>query len=191
MSLHHGHPVMVGKRARAFDRASGVALRWLYRKAAGLVVAELPGDGRVLDVGTGPGRLLLQLARRRPDAHLTGIDPSADMVGHADRHVHAARLAHAEVRVAAAEDLPFDDGSFDAVVSTLSGHHWADAAAAIAEQHRVLRPGGRLWVFDLRAKSAADLPAALRSSFPPEAITQPALGRLASALLVCHRAVKS
>ena len=190
MSRHHGHKVMEGRRASSFDRASGLALRWLYRRVAELVVAELPKDARVLDVGTGPGRLLLAMAKRRPDAQLTGIDPSADMVGHAQRHVQSAGLLHADVRVAAAEDLPFSDGCFDAVVSTLSGHHWGDATAAIAEQQRVLRTGGQLWVFDLRAKSAAAVPAALRSAFPPESIERPPLGRLSGALLACHRATK-
>ena len=194
MSNHHDHRQhgrpLVGRHASLFDTASGLALGWLYRKTAALVVADLPNGGRVLDVGTGPGRLLLAIAHRRPDAHLTGIDPSADMVGHADRHVRHAGLQNADVRVAAAEDLPFADSSFDAVISTLSGHHWGDPVAAIAEQQRVLRPGGHLWIVDLRAKSAGVIPAALRAAFPFESISQPRLGRLPGALLMCHRAVK-
>lgn len=182
--------VLVGRHAALFDKASGLALGWLYRSVAERVATELPPGGRVLDVGTGPGRLLLELARRRPDARVSGIDPSEDMVGHARRHLGAAGLASADVRVAAAEDLPYPDESFDAVVSTLSGHHWAEQSAAIAEQARVLRPDGRLWVVDLRAKAAAGVAAALADSFPGGSITQPSLGLLPRALLVCHRAVK-
>jgi ubiquinone/menaquinone biosynthesis C-methylase UbiE len=46
--------------------------------------------------------------------------------------------------------LPFPDGSFDAVVSTMSMHHWADTAAGLAEIERVLRPGGRAVIWDFR-----------------------------------------
>jgi ubiquinone/menaquinone biosynthesis C-methylase UbiE len=186
----HNHPVLVGRHAALFDKASGLALRWLYRAAADRVATDLPAGGRVLDIGTGPGRLLLEITRRRPDAHLVGIDPSADMVGHAQRHLQAAGAQDATVHVAAGEDLPFPDAAFDAVVSTLSGHHWADAATAIAEQARVLRPGGVLWLFDLRAKSAAGLAEALAAAFAPEAVTRPSLGRLRGAVIGCHRATK-
>jgi SAM-dependent methyltransferase len=46
--------------------------------------------------------------------------------------------------------LPFPDGSFDLVVSTLSMHHWADATTGLAEIGRVLRPDGRALIWDLR-----------------------------------------
>src|SRR3954451_6482516 len=129
------HKVLVGRHAAAFDRVSGVALRRLYRTVAQQISAGVPPSGSVLDVGAGPGHLLVELARRRPDIHVVGIDPSEDMVGHAVKRAAAEALSErVEARVAAAEALPFDDGSFDAVVSTLSAHHWSDVAAAVNEQ---------------------------------------------------------
>jgi len=185
------HKVMVGRRAAAFDRLSGWALGWLYRTVANRVVENLPTGGAVLDVGTGPGRLLVELARRRPDVRVVGIDPSADMIGHADDRLRATGLNdRAETRVAGAEDLPFGDGSFDAVTSTLSAHHWADVTAAVAAQARVLLPGGQLWVFDLRGKASADVRDALEATFGADAVTDERLGRLRDRLLVCHRAMK-
>ena len=182
------HKVLVGRHAAAFDRASGIALRWLYRSVAQQVSAELPPAGTVLDVGSGPGHLLVELARRRPDIHLVGIDPSEDMVGHAMKRAAEADLSdRVDARVASAEKLPFRDGSFDAVVSTLSAHHWSDVAAAVSEQARVLRPGGIVWIFDLRRGPAQE--AAQRLEHDSSLTIEPArLSRIASLLLVGYRA---
>ena len=179
--------VLVGQHAAWYDRITTVAVRPLYRAAARHVLGALPADGRVLDVGTGPGQLLVELGRRRGDVALAGIDPSADMIGHATKRIQAAGFSsRTELRVAATEELPFADGSFDAVVSTLSSHHWSDPAAAVAEQARVLRSGGQLWVFDLRGKAPATVARAMQESFP--VVRRPRVGRLAGAFFVCHSA---
>ena len=56
-----------------------------------------------------------------------------------------------------AESLPFPAGTFDLALSTLSAHHWADPAAAIDEQARMLRPGGQLRIYDLRREGLEGL----------------------------------
>ena len=184
--------VLVGRQAALYDQVMTRALGWLYRSAANRVLATLPPAARVLDVGTGPGRLLVELATRRPDLHLTGIDPSADMVSHATRRLQNGAIAgRADLRVASAEDLPFPDDTFDAVVSTLSSHHWADPHAAVAEQARVLRPGGALWVFDLRAVAPTTVTQSLTADFSPASISRVRLGRFTSSLITCQRAEKS
>ena len=183
--------VIVGRKAARYDRLSALALRWLYRGAARRVLAALPAGGTALDVGTGPGQLPLELTRRRGDVRVVGIDPSADMVRHACERIAAAGLSdRVEIREASAENLPFPDESFDAVVSTLSAHHWADSAAAVAEQARLLRPGGRLWVFDLRGVSPASVPDAMRAQFAAESVTRSRLGNLAGAMIVSYEAVR-
>jgi ubiquinone/menaquinone biosynthesis C-methylase UbiE len=63
------------------------------------------------------------------------------------REGSAERVRFTEGNAAA---LPFDDGSFDLVVSTLSLHHWRDRTAALREIRRVLKPGGRAWIWDIR-----------------------------------------
>jgi ubiquinone/menaquinone biosynthesis C-methylase UbiE len=198
--LMHGHHegeasrslVLTGRHAARYDRfAAGWALGWLYRAVAAQVLADVPRGGTLLDVGTGPGRLLLEVARRRPDLHAVGVDPSADMVEHALRRCRAAGLSErTEAKFAAAESLPFPDGSFDTVVSTLSAHHWADVAAGVAEQLRVLRAGGHLWVYDLRGASSAEVPAALRAQVPAPDVTQRRVGFLPGLFLVCHQGTK-
>jgi ubiquinone/menaquinone biosynthesis C-methylase UbiE len=101
----------------------------------------------VLDVGTGPG-VLLELASLRPDLRLTGVDLSADMVANATRNLAAHPNASAQVGDVTA--LPFLDGTFDLVVSSFSAHHWDHPEAAVPELARVLRPAGRLRVYDFR-----------------------------------------
>ena len=107
----------------------GAALSSAHADAAGL----RPGD-RPLDVGCGPGVLLLELARRLGGDCVAGIDPSQPFV-------EAARTAvpMADVRIAPAEHLPFDTDAFDVVLSQLVVNFMTDADAGVAEMARVAR----------------------------------------------------
>jgi SAM-dependent methyltransferase len=93
---------------------------------------------RLLDYGCGHGMASVVLARR--GAEVTGIDLSAGYIEEARRRV-AANEVMAEFRQADAEQLPFPDGSFDAVWGCAILHH-LNLRQAGAELHRVLRPGG-------------------------------------------------
>ena len=127
-----------GRSSRVYDFLARRVLRRLYRHIADDLVAELPQNAEVLDVGTGPGVLLVELARRRADLRLVGVDLSADMVAAATRNI-AEFADRASARVGDVVELPFDDGSFDVVVSSLSMHHWDHPDAAVPELARVLR----------------------------------------------------
>jgi methylase of polypeptide subunit release factors len=76
-----------GRSSRMYDFVSRRVLRVFYRRLAADVAAEAPPGGAVLDVGTGPGVLLVELAKRRTDLRLTGVDLSADMVAAATRNL--------------------------------------------------------------------------------------------------------
>jgi ubiquinone/menaquinone biosynthesis C-methylase UbiE len=136
-----------GRSTRLYDVLARRLLRRFYRRMAADVAAVAPDGGAVLDVGTGPGVLLVELAARRTDLGMTGVDLSADMAAAAGRNL--ARFGdRATVQVGDVTALPFPDGSFDLIVSSLSVHHWDDPAAAVPELARVLRPGGRVYVYD-------------------------------------------
>jgi ubiquinone/menaquinone biosynthesis C-methylase UbiE len=96
--------------------------------------------GRVLELGVGTG---LNLPHYANAAEVVGIDPDPYMLSRARPRAAAAARA-VELVEGSAEALPFEDGSFDTVVAALSLCTIPDAAAALREARRVLRPDGRL-----------------------------------------------
>jgi len=118
-----------------------------------LVADEVARYGEVahlLDIGTGPGRLLLAIGKILPEAELIGVDISSAMVAQAKRNVETyGQGLHIEVRVADVNALPFADETFDRVISTGSLHHWKDPLRALSEVHRVLKVNGYALLYDL------------------------------------------
>lgn len=109
-----------------------------------------PGE-RLLDVGCGPGSLTIPAARKvGREGHAAGIDASPEMIEVAQRKARKQGL-EIDFRAAPVEALPFGDGEFDVVLSSLMLHHLPDdvKAQGLAEIRRVLKPGGRLVAVDL------------------------------------------
>src|SRR3954467_10033233 len=92
---------------------------------------------RVLDVGCGPGGLTDVLAARLGDENVAGIDPAPQFA-----QACGERHPGADVRVGVAEDLPWDDGAFDATISSLVIAFMRDPDQGVREMARVTRPGG-------------------------------------------------
>jgi SAM-dependent methyltransferase len=111
--------------------------------------AAPPGlvTGRVLEIGGGSGAMAAGLMRRNRGLDLTVIDSDPQMVMRGRRSV--ATFPSAKVKLADTTDLPFDDGSFDTVLSFLMLHHVIKWEEALTEAHRVLRPGGLFLGYDL------------------------------------------
>ena len=105
------------------------------------------GAGRLLDIGTGTGRLLELLAPRVTLG--LGVDASRAMLALARARLAGPGFTHCAVRLADMYRLPLPDGGFDTVVMQMVLHYAEDPAAALAEAARVLRPDGRLVVVDL------------------------------------------
>lgn len=132
----------------------------------------LPAAARVLDVGCGRGQVLIEAAKRVPEGRVVGVDlwRRSDQSGNTRRATleNAEREGVAErvkVHDGDARRLPFDDGCFDAVVSSLVVHNIPDRAGrtdAIREMARMLRPGGRLALLDFR--HTADYAETLRAA---------------------------
>jgi SAM-dependent methyltransferase len=118
-----------------------------------LLASRIPDDAvRVLDVGCGEGTFCRFMTR--DGREVVGLDPDSSVLPARDEGVRYV--------VGSAEDLPFEDASFDAVTMTMVLHH-VDAARALAEAGRVLAPGGVLLVLGYgRYAGARDLLPELR-----------------------------
>src|SRR4051794_21299099 len=133
--------------ADAYDRFMGRYSRPLAVPFADF--AGLPPDGRVLDVGCGPGALTAELARRAGPERVTAVDPSEEFVA-------ALRGRHPGVQVirGPAEDLPFEAGCFDATLAQLAANVMDDPVAGLREMAPATPDGGggapRPWALPTR-----------------------------------------
>jgi ubiquinone/menaquinone biosynthesis C-methylase UbiE len=139
------------KMAPTYDRDLDRAERWLFgTEHRGWACSHASGDTLEVAIGTG-----INLSHYPQDVRLTGLDLTPDMLALAEAR---ARDMGRDIRLIEGDAmaLPFADESFDTVVCTYALCSVPDDARAIAEMHRVLRPGGRLILVDH-----------VRSSIPP------------------------
>jgi ubiquinone/menaquinone biosynthesis C-methylase UbiE len=122
--------------------------QWVYRPAHDEVVAQLRAhsSARVADIACGTGILADRIERELHPDQTYGVDMSEGMLNQA-----RARSTRVQWLRGPAEQLPFDDGALDAVVTT-SAFHFFDQPAALREFHRVLSSGGLVAVSTLSAR---------------------------------------
>lgn len=121
---------------------------WMETKA---LIASGITAGHALEIGHGPGYLGLEWLKQTETTTLTGFDISPDMSALAQRNAQEYGVtARSEYRLGNCNHLPFDDNTFDAVFTNGSLHEWAEPQAAFDEIWRVLKPGGRYFISDLR-----------------------------------------
>jgi SAM-dependent methyltransferase len=137
---------------RAYDTHSRLLFGSLFRAIASDIAATASPAAKVLEVGCGPGHLSIRLARGY-GLDVTGLDLDPAMIERARANSvrSLARVGVPEFLVGDVAALAFEDAAFDLVVSTFSMHHWSDPVAGLREIHRVLRPGGRALIWDLRS----------------------------------------
>ena len=132
--------------------------------------------GRALDIGTGPGQIILKLFRRLPAWHFTGVDRSANMIKQARASVAQALLpvqtagtdqgtqtgCRVSFFVADGNRLPFPDASFDVVMCNSVLHHLAEPQHLFSEVARLVKPDGAILIRDLRRPSRLAYPLHVR-----------------------------
>ena len=130
-------------------------------------IPDLRDGMSVLDCGFGPGTITCDIAEHIPGGRVVGIDTDESQVGVAAQNAETRGLENVEFRRASVYELPFPDGSFDAVFSHAVLEHLEEPATAITEFHRVLKPEGSLgvcspdWGGFLIAPPSAQLTAAI------------------------------
>jgi ubiquinone/menaquinone biosynthesis C-methylase UbiE len=146
----------LARHAHGYETFAGRLAGRMYRRvttdlALAIAAEKVPANARILDVGTGPGLVPLRIADHCPQLRIDAVDLSPEMIARAQQAaIEAGRAAMITFAVADVADLPFPDGAFDLVISSISQHHWADPAAGMQQIARVLRPGADAWIYDFR-----------------------------------------
>jgi demethylmenaquinone methyltransferase/2-methoxy-6-polyprenyl-1,4-benzoquinol methylase len=151
---------MFGRIARRYDLANLVLCggidTWWRRQLVTAVKRQNPRD--VLDLATGSGDVAFALSRRlEPTVAITGMDFCQPMLDEAEEKKHAAgagRFANVAFRPGDGLALPLADASVDAITISFGLRNLADRAQGLREMHRVLRPGGRLFVLEFSQPQA-------------------------------------
>lgn len=139
----------IARRYDLLNRIISLGLDQRWRKRTVRSLALEPGQ-RVLDLATGTGDLAIQIARRHPEVGVVGLDPSEGMLAVARTKCARKQLAERiELVTGDAQELPYDDDSFDAVSMGFGIRNVPDRARALREIARVVRPGGRVGILEL------------------------------------------
>ncbi len=136
--------------------SAGTDIYW-RRKAVDELKALRPA--RILDIATGTADFAIETLRAAaPDAHVTGVDISEGMLDVGRRKLAEKQLGHRiRLELGDSENLPFADGSFDAVTASFGVRNFAHLEVGLAEMRRVLRPGGKLVILEFSKPTAFPL----------------------------------
>jgi ubiquinone/menaquinone biosynthesis C-methylase UbiE len=141
---------------RFFDRyPNRIFTKWFQRIAADIKNRGISGN--ILDIGTGPGRLPIEIAKKVENAKVFGIDLVPDMIKIARRNADREGVGdRVEFKVNSAYNTGFENNSIDLVVSTVTIHHLSKPLNAFNEIYRILKRGGQAWLFDGRKDATTE-----------------------------------
>ena len=105
-------------------------------------------EGRILDIGTGPGYVPLEIAKRNPSLEIWGIDVSTTMIKLARKNAEKAGVENVRFEAMSAYDLKFPKEYFDLIISVGVLHHLSNPLKAFNEMYRVLKPSEEAWIYD-------------------------------------------
>jgi ubiquinone/menaquinone biosynthesis C-methylase UbiE len=121
-----------------------------FPNTARAIAEQLPAGSHVLEVAPGPGYLAVELAKSYPGAYqISGLDISHSFVRIATENARRQGVS-IDFRQGDVANMPFSVESFDFVVCQAAFKNFPDPVGALNEMHRVLRPGGRVSILDLR-----------------------------------------
>jgi ubiquinone/menaquinone biosynthesis C-methylase UbiE len=134
--------------ASSYEKATRLAIDIYYKKVAGEIVSSF-SKGVLLDLGTGPGYLPIEIVKKSPDIKIVGVDLSRRLIQKARENARAAGLSdRLDFRFGNSARLRFDEASFDMVLSTGMLHSLKNPLRVFKEIYRVLKTGGEAWIYD-------------------------------------------
>ena len=139
------------ERAEQHARWAKMSSRLSYAPFARRIVeslAPLEGGSTIVDLGTGPGILSIELHKLLPQAKIIGVDLSSDMLEIAKKNAGEAGMSNFETRLGKAEEIPVEPNLVNLVVTQSSFHEWEDQRKGLSEIFRILKPGGSLILKD-------------------------------------------
>lgn len=139
------------ENAQRYARQTKIGSRIRYTPFAKKIVQSLVAlDERatIVELGTGPGLLAIELHKLWPQAKIIGVDPSDEMLSIARKNAEEAGVPVFEAKLGTAEEIPLAPESADLVVSQSSFHEWEDPHKGLGEAFRILKPGGSLILKD-------------------------------------------
>lgn len=144
---------MEGAVARWYASLTGKSMEE-FRALAGRVAAEVPPNSHVLEVAPGPGYFAIELAKLGRGT-VAGVDISRTFIDIARRNAAQAGV-EVDFRLGDAAKIPFPSGSFDFLLCRAAFKNFSAPVRALQEMHRVLKPGGKALVIDLRRDASRD-----------------------------------
>jgi len=162
------HPRVFDRETDAQDYAKRhVKMGKMLGRRSASALAEMGfRSGKILDVGTGRGTVPIELVRAFPESEAVGMDLSSPLLDIAKSSAGEAGLSERlTFKEGDAQAMPFEDDSFDAVLSLNTLHLVDDPLAMLNEIERVLKPRGRLFVGDIRRSWFGNLMPILKTTF--------------------------
>lgn len=139
--------------AEKYDKFAKEVLMDEYKRIASRTTEQLT-KGKVLEIGPGPGYISIELSKLG-DFQITGLDISETMIEIAKRNVKETG-AEVEFKLGNASNMPFEDNTFDFVVSSGSLHHWKEPIEVFNETYRILKTNGKALIYDLRKNASRE-----------------------------------
>jgi len=137
-----------GLLASSYEKATRLAINIYYRGVADEIVSTIK-EGLILDLGTGPGYLPIEIVKRSADIKIVGIDLSRKLIQMAQQNAQKAGFPdRLKFQVGDAGKLKFDDACFDMAISTGMLHSLKEPIKVLKEIYRVLKDGGEAWIYD-------------------------------------------
>jgi ubiquinone/menaquinone biosynthesis C-methylase UbiE len=134
--------------ANIYEKAAKLVIDSYFGPIADEVVSSF-GEGRLLDLGTGPGYLPIEIVRRSPLITIDAIDLGHKLIRMARQNaLRVGVVSRISFEVGNAAELQFDSDTYDMVISTGMLHMLKDPSKVLKECYRVLKPGGKAWIYD-------------------------------------------